>query len=104
MENEGRKGSPCWNSWRKTEKKRKEREIERKEGKGKEMRRREEDELLPPFFLCSVDQGAGFVHAPRGRCFLLLWLFLLKGHSMAIRFSPNSRAGPNTVSTELLTV
>ena len=43
MENEVREESPCWNSSRKTENKRKEREIERKEGKGKERRRREEE-------------------------------------------------------------
>ena len=104
MENEEREGSPSWNSSRKTEKKRKERDIERKERKGKERRRREEDRLLPTFFKRSADQGAVFVQAPRCRCFHLLWLFLLKGHSMDIRFNPNSRAGPKTASTELLTV
>ena len=34
-----------------------------------------------------------FVFAPRGRYFLLLWLFLLKGHSMAVWFSPSRGAG-----------
>ena len=116
MENEGREQSPYWNNSKRrekkrnereierTKKKRKEREIERKERKGKQWRRMEDDRLLPPFFQCLVNQGEGFVHASRGRCFLLLWLFLPKGHSMTIRFSPNSGDGPKTVSTELLTV
>ena len=34
-----------------------------------------------------------FVFALRGRDFLLLWLFLLKGHSMAMWFSPSRGAG-----------
>ena len=34
-----------------------------------------------------------FVFAPRGRDFLLLWLFLLKGHSMVMWFSPSRGAG-----------
>ena len=34
-----------------------------------------------------------FVFAPRGRDFLLLRLFLLKGHSMAVWFSPSRGAG-----------
>ena len=88
-ENEGKR-------YRKKRKKRK-----RNDNKG---RIREEDRLLPLFFRHSADQGAGFVHAPRSGCFLLLWLFLLKVHSRAIRFSPNIRAGPKTVSTKLLMV
>ena len=35
----------------------------------------------------------GFVFALRGRDFLLLRLFLLKGHSMAMWFSPSRGAG-----------
>ena len=34
-----------------------------------------------------------FVFAPRGRDFLLLWLFLVKGHSMAVWLSPSRGAG-----------
>ena len=34
-----------------------------------------------------------FVFAPRGRDFLLLRLFLIKGHSMAVWFSPSRGAG-----------
>ena len=47
----------------------------------------------PSIFRYSADQGIGIVHAPRGRGFLLLWLFLSKGHSMAMGFILNSRAG-----------
>ena len=82
--------------------------IERKERKGKERRIREEEGKRTScslhFFQRLADQGAGFVHAPRSRCFLFPWLFLLKGHSMAIRFNPNSRASPKIISIELLTI
>ena len=79
---------------------------DRKKGKRNEKkgRIREEDRLLPPFFQCLTDQRASFVHDLRSRCFLLLWLFLLKGHSMTIMFSPNNRASPKIVSTKLLIV
>ena len=87
------------NEGKRDRKKRKKRKINENKG-----RIREEDRLLPLFFWNSADQGAGFVHAPRSGCFLILWLFLLKVHSMAIRFSPNNRAGPKTVSSKLLIV
>ena len=43
-------------------------------------------------------------HASRGRVFSYSSYFLLKGHSMAIGFSPNRRAGSKAVWTVLLTV
>ena len=48
---------------------------------------------LPPFFLYFADQGVGSVHAPRVRGFSYLVYFILTGHSMAIGFGPNHRAG-----------
>ena len=49
-------------------------------------RRRKQGGLaaLPPFFRRSADQGVGIVHAPRDKGFLLLGLFLLKSHLMAL--------------------
>ena len=84
----------------KEKREKKEKEKERK-GRGGE---REGDRMLSLHFQRSTNQGVGIVHSSRGRYFLLLSLFLLKGHSMAIRFSPNNRASIKTVSTELLTV
>ena len=42
--------------------------------------------------------------ASRGRVFSYSSYFMLKGHSMAIGFSPNRKAGSKAVWTVLLTV
>ena len=44
------------------------------------------------------------VHASRGRVFSYSSYFMLKGHSMAIGFNPNSRAGSKAVWSVLLTI
>ena len=43
-------------------------------------------------------------HALRGRVFSYSSYFMLKGHSMAMGFSPNHRAGSKEVWTVLLTI
>ena len=43
-------------------------------------------------------------HASRGRVFSYSSYFMLKGHSMAIGFSPNRRAGSKAVKTVLLII
>ena len=43
-------------------------------------------------------------HASRGRVFSYSSYFMLKGHSMAIGFSPNRRVGSKAVWTVLLTI
>ena len=43
-------------------------------------------------------------HASRGRVFSYSSYFILKGHSMAIGFSPNHRVGLKAVWTVLLTI
>ena len=43
-------------------------------------------------------------HALRGKVFSYSSYFMLKGHSMAIGFKPNRRAGSKAVWTMLLTV
>ena len=45
-----------------------------------------------------------FIFASRGSVFFYSSYFILKGHSMAIGFSPNHRAGSKAVWTVLLTV
>ena len=45
-----------------------------------------------------------FVFAPRCKVFSYYGYFMLKGHSMAIGFSPNLRDGSKAVWTVLLTV
>ena len=45
-----------------------------------------------------------FIFAPKGRVFSYSSYFMLKGHSMAIGFSPNRRADSTKVWTMLLTV
>ena len=45
-----------------------------------------------------------FTHASRGRVFSYSSYFMLKGHSMAIGFNPNRRAGSKAVWIVLLTV
>ena len=40
--------------------------------------------------------GSDLVYAPRGRGSLILWYSLFKGHSMAMKYSPDGRAGVRT--------
>ena len=74
-------------------KKGKKERTERKERKGKEKKGRGGPAALPPFFQCFANQGVGSIHAPRGMGFSYSVYFMLTGHSMAIGFGPNHKAG-----------
>ena len=50
------------------------------------------------------ETSKSFIFAPRGRVFSYSSYFMLKGHSMAIGFSPNSKGSSKAVWTMLLTV
>ena len=70
------------------------RENKEKEKKGKEDEEKvRRTDCSPSIFWCSVDQGVGIVHSPRGRGFSYSSYFMLKGSSMAIGFGPNHRPG-----------
>ena len=85
----------------------KERKNERKENKERKQREEEmgEDRLLPPSFSqCSVDQGVGFVHAPRGRGFSYTCSFFLKGHQWPYSLVPTSGLSFRIVWESLQTI
>ena len=73
---------------------------EKREKKEKKRKGKEEEEkgrrtgYSPSIFRCSTDQGVGIVHPPRGRGVLSYSGYSLsKGHSMAMRYSPNGGTG-----------
>ena len=67
--------------------KRKEGRREKRENEKKGKENEEKGRMTscsPSIFRRSANQGVGIVHAPRGRGFLLLGLFLLKSHPMEL--------------------
>ena len=83
---------------------REKRENKENEKKGKEEEEKGRTGCSVSIFWRSVNQGVGIVHSLRGRGSLILLLFLSKGHSMAMRYSPNGGTGSRTVLIKLLII